>query len=101
MPALIVNPKAVEAGADLSFSQVKELRNLNDFALFARACCMSHAEVIDAFQQIDSVSLCDKDVLATERGLLHGYIQSIDVLVPRIRNTLGLVSLEWCNVEVD
>lgn len=70
---------------------VRELRNTNDLALFASACCQSNLEVTDCILLIKTMPdehLCEFQSMQT---MLRGFIESSQGLRQRIDNTVELV----------
>ncbi|KAF8848232.1 hypothetical protein BDZ45DRAFT_606259, partial [Acephala macrosclerotiorum] len=86
--AMIIKPEA--AKAQESFSRVKALRNMNDFALFAKACCSSNLELVEKLK-CSVTPLNDSSSLESQETLLRGHVESSNVLEGRIRNAIDLV----------
>jgi hypothetical protein len=87
---MVIKPEA--AKAEDSFSRVKSLRNMNDFALFAKACCSSDLDLVENLKNSSLTPLKDASTLESQKTILRGYIESSSVLEGRIRNALDLVS---------
>jgi hypothetical protein len=90
--AMVIKPE--EAHANSSFQRVKALRNINDFAHFAKACCSSNLDLVTKLHE----SRLPAFVLASNEldsyiTSLRGNIESSKALIPRIRNTIDLVSM--------
>lgn len=87
--AMIVKPE--NANARSSFRSVQNLRNINDFTLFAKACCKCNLKVVEKLNGSAVTPLkgaSDLEVLTT---MLRGYVESSDALECRIRNSIDLV----------
>lgn len=95
---MIIKPEA--AKAQESFSRVKALRNMNDFALFAKACCSSNLELVEKLK-CSVTPLNDSSSLESQETLLRGHVESSNVLEGRIRNAIDLVGLRIREVEHD
>jgi len=80
-----------KADAERSFLRVQNLRHVNDQAHFALACCTGNLELIDNLKSSDVSILRDSIDLTTYATSVSGSIQSINVFIPRIRNTIELV----------
>lgn len=88
--ALTTQPE--EAEPKESFIRVKALRNLNDWAHQAQACCKSNIDIVKKLRENVSIqSQSEIDELRYFQTALEGYIQSCEALMPRIRNTIDLV----------
>jgi len=103
--AMIVRPG--KADAQESFRRVQTLRNTNDFALFAKACCSSNLDIVEKLKNSAIGSLKDASSLNAQETILRGYVESSGVLEGRIRNAIDLVGytltlhnqLETANVD--
>jgi len=82
---------AEEADSKESFEIVKKLRNVNDFALQAQACCTSNLDVVQKLKGGLVEGFQESNGLHSLESALEGYIGSCDALIPRIRNTIDLV----------
>jgi len=89
---MIVKPE--NADAKSSFRSVQNLRNINDFTLFARACCICNLKVAEQLNGSAVTPLKDASDLEVLMAMLRGYIESSDALECRIRNAIDLVSRE-------
>lgn len=89
---MVVNPE--KADAQESFLRVQSLRNMNDFALFAKACCTSNLEIVKSLAQSSILPTEEFGVLETQDRILRGYVESSSALEGRIRNAIELVCLE-------
>jgi hypothetical protein len=87
---MVVKPE--NANASSSFKSVQNLRNINDFTLFAKACCMCNLKVAELLYGSAATPLKDNGDLAVLTSMLRGYIESSDALESRIRNAIDLVS---------
>lgn len=96
--AMIIKPEA--AKAQESFSRVKALRNMNDFALFAKACCSSNLELVEKLK-CSVTPLKDSSSLESQKTVLRGHVESSNVLEGRIRNAIDLVGVKIREVEHD
>lgn len=88
--AMIVKPE--NADAKSSFRSVQNLRNINDFTLFAKACCMCNLKVVEQLNGSAITPLNNAIDLEVQMTMLRGYIESSDALEHRIRNAIELVS---------
>ena len=86
---MIVKPE--NADAKSSFRRVQNLRNMNDFALFARACCMCNLKVVVDLKSSAIKQLKDASDLQAQATTLGEYVESSGALESRIRNALDLV----------
>jgi Mg2+ and Co2+ transporter CorA len=86
---MVVKPE--KADAKESFRRVQNLRNINDFALFAKACCTSNLDVVKALRKSDLTHLKDASSLDAQKTILQGYVESSSVLEGRIKNAIDLV----------
>ncbi|KAL1979978.1 hypothetical protein VTN96DRAFT_4843 [Rasamsonia emersonii] len=77
-----------EADPNESFKRVTELRNVNDWAYQAQACCSNNLDVVRKLKE--SVDDETNELVSFETALA-GYIESCEALLPRIRNTIDLV----------
>ncbi|TLD24526.1 hypothetical protein E2P81_ATG11862 [Venturia nashicola] len=87
--AMVLKPE--QTHADTSFERVKNLRNINDFAQFAKGCCTSWLELAEGLRDggLDLTGLSvDMNLQVTT---MKGYIKSSETLIDRIRNTIDLV----------
>jgi hypothetical protein len=82
---------AEEADSKESFEIVKKLRNVNDFALQAQACCTSNLDIVQKLKGGLVEGFQESNGLHSLESALEGYIGSCDALIPRIRNTIDLV----------
>lgn len=87
--AMIVKPE--DADAKSTFQRVQKLRNMNDFALFAKACCNCNLKVVESLESSAATPLQHSYDLAAQMTTLRGYVESSDVLECRIRNAIDLV----------
>jgi len=87
--AMIVKPE--NADAKSSFLRVQNLRNMNDFALFAKACCQCSLTVVNSLLSSAVTPLQHNGDLVVQKTTLRGYVESSDVLESRIRNAIDLV----------
>jgi len=87
---MVIKPEA--AKAEDSFSRVKSLRNMNDFALFAKACCSSDLDLVEKLKNNNLTPMKDASTLESQETILRGYVESSSVLEGRIRNAIDLVS---------
>lgn len=78
-----------EADPNESFKRVTELRNVNDWAYQAQACCSNNLDVVRKLKE--SVDDETNELVSFETALA-GYIESCEALLPRIRNTIDLVT---------
>lgn len=74
----------------VTFKSVRELRNTNDLALFASACCQSNLEVTGCILSTGKFPAAEFRSMET---MLRGYIDSSAVLRQRVDNTVELVSV--------
>jgi hypothetical protein len=86
---MVIKPEA--ADAQESFRRVKSLRNMNDFTLFAKACCSSNLDVVENLKNNDSTPLKGDSSLEAQSTILRGHVESANVLEGRIRNAIDLV----------
>jgi hypothetical protein len=86
---MVIKPEA--ADAQESFQRVKSLRNMNDFALFAKGCCLSNLDVVEKLRNNSNTPLKDASSLEAQSTILHGHVESSSVLEGRIRNAIDLV----------
>lgn len=87
---MVIKPEA--AKAEESFVRVKSLRNMNDVALFAKACCSSDLDVVERLKGSNIRTLRDTSSLESQKTVLRGHVESSTVLEGRIRNAIDLVS---------
>lgn len=87
--AMVLRPEQTKA--DSSFHRVKNLRNINDFAQFAKGCCTSGLELVEGLRESGISSLQSCKDLYSHITTLKGYIKSCEGLIDRIRNTIDLV----------
>ncbi|KUJ15959.1 uncharacterized protein LY89DRAFT_587507 [Mollisia scopiformis] len=87
--AMVIKPET--ARAQESFARVKSLRNMNDFALFAKACCSSDLDLVEKLKGCDLTPLKDASSLESQKTILRGHVESSTVLEGRIRNAIDLV----------
>lgn len=87
---MVAKPEA--ASAKDSFTRVKSLRNTNDFALFARACCSSNLDVVEKLKGSNIKLLKNATSLESQTTALRGHVESSNVLEGRIKNAIDLVS---------
>ncbi|KXH47861.1 hypothetical protein CNYM01_01379 [Colletotrichum nymphaeae SA-01] len=73
----------------VTFKSVRELRNTNDLALFASACCQSNLEVTGCILSTGKFPAAEFRPMET---MLRGYIDSSAVLRQRVDNTVELAS---------
>ncbi|KAI3528936.1 hypothetical protein CSPX01_15888 [Colletotrichum filicis] len=73
----------------VTFKSVRELRNTNDLALFASACCQSNLEVTGCILSTGKFLAAEFQSMET---MLRGYIDSSAVLRQRVDNTVELAS---------
>ncbi|KAF4780113.1 hypothetical protein HER10_EVM0009457 [Colletotrichum scovillei] len=73
----------------VTFKSVRELRNTNDLALFASACCQSNLEVTGCILSTGKFPAAEFRSMET---MLRGYIDSSAVLRQRVDNTVELAS---------
>lgn len=93
--------KLEQTNADTSFERVKNLRNINDFAQFAKGCCTSGLELVEGLR--DGAfgfpgPLQDTNLQVTT---LKAYIKSSESLIDRVRNTIDLVRKELLGIQVN
>lgn len=74
-----------------SYQSVRNLRNTNDLALFATACCRSNLDVTSCILRSGRLPEVQASELQSMETTLHGYIESSGVLRQRINNTVELV----------
>ena len=77
-----------EKAGEESFLRVQSLRNTNDFAMFANACCASNRDIVRSLQ---GNGLLPGDGARGFANTLTGYIESCKVLQQRIQNATDLV----------
>ena len=77
--------------SNLSFKLVQGLRNSHDTVLSSRACCSGDLDVLQGLMKHCKDGLAGTSGLETMEGRLKGYVDSLDVLQGRIRNTIDLV----------
>ena len=82
-----------DAVKQASFPAVQALRNTNDFALFANACCSNNLDILDRLSRIpfSSAELAFRQRTESQALTLRGHIASCKVLQDRISNTIELV----------
>src|SRR5437773_12503589 len=95
---MVVKPE--RADAETSFRRVKSLRNTNDFALSAKACCTSNQELVKRLSSSTMTPLKDASVLESQKAALRGYTESAEALIGRIRNATDLVSIKGALTEL-
>jgi hypothetical protein len=86
---MVVKPE--NADAKSSFRRVQNLRNMNDFALFAKACCMCNLKVVEGLKSNAMTPLKDASDLEDQMTTLREYVESSGALESRVRNALDLV----------
>jgi len=86
---MVVKPE--NADAKSSFRRVQKLRNMNDFALFAKACCMCNFKVVEGLKSNAMTPLKDASDLEDQMMTLREYVESSSALESRVRNALDLV----------
>jgi hypothetical protein len=86
---MVVNPE--KADAQESFLRVQSLRNMNDFTLFAKACCSSNLQIVKTLNQSSILPMGEFGVLETQERILCAYVASSIVLEGRIRNAIEMV----------
>ena len=64
---------------------------MNDFALFAKACCNCNLKVVESLESSAVTPLQHNYDLVAQMTTLCGYVESSDVLECRIRNAIDLV----------
>jgi hypothetical protein len=81
-----------DTDAEESFQSVKTLRNVNDWLYQARACCTSNKEALKQIPGFDSEAFADAQIANFNciQTALDGFIESIDALIPRVRNIFEL-----------
>jgi hypothetical protein len=89
---MVVKPESADAKS--SFQRVQNLRNMNDFALFARACSICSLGVVEKLKSSAVTPLKDASDLEVQMTALRGYVESSDALQSRIRNAIDLVSAD-------
>jgi hypothetical protein len=89
---MVIKPE--EAHANSSFQRVKALRNINDFAYFAKSCCSSNLDLVTRLHKtrLPPFILASGE-LESYFTSLRGNIESSEALIPRIRNTIDLVRI--------
>jgi len=87
--AMIVKPENADARS--SFRSVQNLRNINDFTLFAKACCICNLKVVEQLNGSAVTPLKGASELEVFMTMLRGYVESSDALESRIRNSIDLV----------
>jgi hypothetical protein len=90
---MVVKPDGADAKS--SFQRVQNLRNMNDFALFAKACCICGLGVVEKLRNGTATPLKDAIDLDVQTTALRGYVESADALQSRIRNAIDLVSAHF------
>ncbi len=93
---MVVKPETADAKS--SFHRVQNLRNMNDFALFAKACCVCSLGVVEQLRIRAATPLKDTSDLDVQTTMLRGYVESADALQSRIRNAIDLVSAHFSEV---
>ncbi len=83
--------KPEKAKASESFDRVERLRGIADFILQANACCKSNLDVVAKLNKCSIPKLKDDPELGSLEASLNGFIESLDALMLRIRNTIDLV----------
>jgi len=106
--AMVDNAEAIKQA---SFMSVQSLRNINDFALFANACCSNNVDILDRLASLPSASGSGSkslvqvgggmgeernaarkwDDMAAQALVLRGNMASCEVLQSRIANAIELV----------
>ncbi|KAJ0334292.1 hypothetical protein COL5a_000340 [Colletotrichum fioriniae] len=81
----------------VTFKSVRELRNTNDLALFASACCQSNLEVTACILSTGKFPAAEIRSMET---MLRGYIDSSAVLRQRVDNTVELQELQLLTHEM-
>lgn len=64
---------------------------MNDFALFAKACCICSLKVVEGLKSNAMTPLKDASDLEDQTTTLCGYVESSSALESRVRNALDLV----------
>jgi len=77
-----------EKSGEESFSRVQSLRNTNDFAMFANACCASNRNIVDALK---TDAVLSRNGAQGFTNTLTGYVESCQILQQRIQNATDLV----------
>ena len=77
--------------SSLSFKLVQSLRNSHDTILSSRACCSGDLDVLQGLTKHCQSEFKDISSIPAMEGRLKGYVDSLDVLQGRIRNTIDLV----------
>ena len=67
------------------------MRNMNDFALFAKACCSSNLNLLETLKNSDATPLKGDSAIEAQSAILRGHVDSSTVLEGRIRNAIDLV----------
>lgn len=80
-----------EATRQASFTAVQALRNTNDFALFANACCSNNVDILERLSKCQRFSEPTRQRTESQALVLRGHIASCKVLQDRMSNTIELV----------
>ncbi len=64
---------------------------MNDFALFAKACCSSNLYLVESLRDNTNTPLKGNSSLEAQSTILKGHVESSIVLEGRIRNAIDLV----------
>ena len=83
--------KTEDADGHESFQRVQSLRNMNDKALFAKACCSSNLNLVESLGNNSGTPLKGNSGLEAQSTILRGHVESSIVLEGRIRNAIDLV----------
>lgn len=87
--AMVVKPEHTEPSS--SFLRVQQLRNINDFIIFARACCSGNFVLMEQFSMASFEPLSQLENLSAHKCKMKGYIESADVLKGRVQNLIDLI----------
>ncbi|KAJ0376807.1 hypothetical protein COL26b_004859 [Colletotrichum chrysophilum] len=90
--AMVPHAKMDHDVPKVTFESVRELRNTNDFALFASACCQSNLEVTGCILYSGRFPEAQAAEFRSMETVLRGYIESSAVLRQRVDNTVELAS---------
>lgn len=86
---MVLEPEQTKS--DSSFGRVKNLRNISDFAQFAKGCCTSGLELVQGLRDSGISPLHSSRELDLHVTTFKGYIKSSEGLIDRVRNTIDLV----------
>lgn len=86
---MVLEPE--QTRSDSSFGRVKNLRNISDFAQFAKGCCTSGLELVNGLKNSGISTLRSSQELDLHVTTFKGYIKSSEGLIDRVRNTIDLV----------